>query len=160
MRRRLAGNPSLIFICRGNICRSPFAEAYARLRLHERGIGHVQLSSAGTYPMDQRPSPKLAREVSREFGVGIDDHLSRTLSAASIESCGAVVCMDMKDFTQLRQSFPAAKGKVFFLKVFDATTRDFQIVDPWGKSVDEFRACFRQVSASVDGLVEAMVDLK
>ena len=155
LRRLLAINPRLLFVCRGNICRSPFAHAYADARFGALGPGSIQSRSAGSYPVENRPSPAEALLVSREFGVDLDAHRSRVLSPSLVRWAGAILAMDERDQRELR-SFPEARGKVFFLGTFDPRIRPILIADPWNRPAEDFRACYREIAASVDGLAEAL----
>jgi protein-tyrosine-phosphatase len=158
LRRMLRANPRILFVCRGNICRSPFAEAYANLRLFAAGLDSIQTSSAGSYPVADRPSPEAAREVCRAFGVSLDANRSRVLDSALTAWAGAIVCMDARDEQLLRSTFPEAGEKVFYLGAFNGASRRIFIADPWSKPVEEFRRCYAEVAAGVDGLIEAMKD--
>ena len=154
----LREKPNLLFVCRGNICRSPFAEAYAKLKLGSLGVRTFEISSAGTYPVEARPVPEPARQASRSYGVTLDSHRSRLLDPELARWAGAVVCMDYRDYRELRGLYPELKGKLFFLLPFDQTSRGYQIADPWGKSIAEFSVRYRQVSSSIDGLIRSLIE--
>lgn len=156
LRRLLRANPRILFVCRGNICRSPFAEAYANQRLSAAGLSSIQTSSAGSYPVAGRPSPDVAREVSREFGVSLEDNRSRVLDSTLTEWAGAVVCMDARDEEILRSTFPGTRGKLFYLGPFNMAARQVLIADPWNEPAEVFRQCYAEVAASIDGLVQAV----
>lgn len=155
VRRRLAASPRIVFLCRGNICRSPFAEALARQALDAAGLSRIETASAGTYPVAGRPSPPEALLAARETGVSLEDHRSRILDASLVRSAGAVVCMDLKDSRLLAEGFPDAKDKAFFLGTF-GPERDVRIEDPWGRPLEEYRRCYEKIRAAVTGLVETL----
>jgi protein-tyrosine-phosphatase/predicted ATP-grasp superfamily ATP-dependent carboligase len=157
LRRRIAADPRILFVCRGNICRSPFAQAYADIRFAERGSERIQTRSAGSYPVEDRPSPPEARDAGREFGIDLEAHRSRALSSSLVKWAGAILCMDERDRRELR-AYPEASGKVFFLGSFDTKIRPLTIADPWSRPAEEYRACYREIVASVDGLAEALKD--
>ena len=72
-------------------------------------------------------------------------------------------CMDERDQRELR-AYPEAREKVFYLGTFssstDANMRPLTIPDPWSRPAEEFRACYRDIVASVDGLAAALKDLE
>lgn len=154
--RLLRSGRTVLFVCRGNICRSPFAESYATQRSKSLGLTDIEWTSAGTYPVARRESPESARAVGREFGIMLDEHRSRILDRALIDGAAAVVCMDSLEYGTLRREYPDAKRKLLFLKAFDTDPQGFEIADPWGKPAEEFRICYRQVASSVDGLIRAL----
>jgi len=52
--------------------------------------------------------------------------------------------------------FPEAKEKALYLGAFNGSARGVVIADPWSKPVEEFRRCYAEVAAAVDGLVRAL----
>ena len=158
LRRRVAADPRILFVCRGNICRSPFAQAYADIRFAASGSERIQTRSAGTYPVEDRPSPSEARNASRELGIDLEAHRSRALSPSLVKWAGAILCMDERDRRELR-AYPEAGGKVFFLGSFDSKIRPLTRSPTRGVGrAEEFRACYQEIVASVDGLAEALKD--
>lgn len=80
----------VLFVCTGNICRSPFAEHYMRQRL-----AYAQVRSAGTLQISKRLVPKSVERIARErFGVDLSSHRSSILSHESIEWADVVLAMD------------------------------------------------------------------
>ena len=85
----------VVFVCLGNICRSPIAERVAERAAADAGITGVEFSSAGTIseeyddPMDRR-----AAAVLKEYGYRYADHQARRITAAQIESADLVVAME------------------------------------------------------------------
>jgi protein-tyrosine-phosphatase/predicted ATP-grasp superfamily ATP-dependent carboligase len=156
LRRLLATNPRLLFVCRGNICRSPFAERYARRKLDEAGLASIETASAGSYPVLSRPSPETARRVARELGVPLEDHRSTVLDLGITSWPGAILCMDRDNAEDLRLEFPDTGSKIFYLGAFDRTARRLFIDDPWNKPADVFRRVYAEVASSVDGLLAAI----
>ncbi len=73
----------ILIVCTGNICRSPMAEAFLRVKLNDAGLD-FDISSAGILNQDRKP-PQKAIEVMRTFGLDISDHSSRLLETIDIE---------------------------------------------------------------------------
>jgi predicted ATP-grasp superfamily ATP-dependent carboligase/protein-tyrosine-phosphatase len=156
LRRLLDANPRMLFVCRGNICRSPFAERYARRKLDEAGLTSIETASAGSYPVLSRPSPEAARLVGRELGVPLEDHRSTVLDLGITSWPGAILCMDRDNAEDLRLEFPDSGPRIFYLGAFDRTARRLFIDDPWNKPADEFRKVYAEIASSIDGLVAAI----
>lgn len=156
LRRLLDANPRMLFVCRGNICRSPFAERYARRKLDEAGLTSIETASAGSYPVLSRPSPEAARQVGRELGVPLEDHRSTVLDLGITSWPGAILCMDRDNAEDLRLEFPDSGPRIFYLGAFDRTARRLFIDDPWNKPADEFRKVYAEIASSIDGLVAAI----
>jgi protein-tyrosine-phosphatase/predicted ATP-grasp superfamily ATP-dependent carboligase len=153
LRRLAKASPRLLFLCRGNICRSPFAEAYARQRLRANTYA---LRSAGSYPVEGRSSPPEALAVGRSLGVPLDAHRSRTLATELVDWAGVILCMDDRDRRILRESYPGARNRVFYLGAFAPPDASVQIADPWGQPPERYASCYREITAAVDGLVATL----
>jgi len=157
-RRWLRLRPEILFMCYGNICRSPFAERYARRLLNERGLAGIEVKSAGYYPVSGRPTPKAGQLVSEEFGIHLGTHSSHVIDSEMIRRAGAVVCMDLKNYDELRSRYPEVRKKLFFLRPFASGSRKLQIADPWGGGGTEFRECYSEIAASLDGMIRRVAD--
>jgi predicted ATP-grasp superfamily ATP-dependent carboligase/protein-tyrosine-phosphatase len=153
LRRLSKAAPRLLFVCRGNICRSPFAELYARQRL---GGNVFALRSAGSYPVEGRTSPPEAVAAGRALGVSLDAHRSRTLTKDLVDWAGVILCMDDRDRGILRTSYPSARGKIFYLGAFAPPSASLQIADPWSQPPERYASCYRELTAAVDGLIATL----
>ena len=69
----------VLFVCAGNLCRSPFAEGLARQLAAERGLD-VEFASAGEIALDGDPCPPEAVAVAKEYGVDLSSHRARRLT--------------------------------------------------------------------------------
>ena len=151
-RRRHAGRlgavSRLLIVCRGNICRSPFAEAY----LKTKGLP-LAVRSAGTGLAEGRQPPEQAQLVAREFGVDLSLHRSQTVTGSLANWADLVVCMDLKNYAELRKAFPAIRGKLVVLKWLQASAREAEISDPWGKEERRYRTCFGEIRAALDEML-------
>jgi len=156
LRRLLDANPRMLFVCRGNICRSPFAERAARRKLDEAGLTSIETASAGSYPVRNRAAPEAARQVGRELGVPLEAHRSTVLDLGIVSWPGAILCMDRDNAEDLRREFPDSGPRIFYLGAFDRTARRLFIDDPWNKPASEFRRVYAEIATSIDGLVAAI----
>jgi hypothetical protein len=74
-----------------------------------------------------------------------------------VKWAGAIPCMDERDRHELR-AYPEANWKIFFLGSFDSRLRPLEIADRWSHPAEEYRACYREIVASVDGHADALKD--
>ncbi len=156
LRRVLRNGGTVLFICRGNICRSPFAEASARRASPERRGKGIEWISAGTYPVAGRESPGEARSAAREHQLDLDAHRSRTLDRTLIDRATAILCMDFRDYRELSDTWPHARRKLFFLGSFAEDGSGYEIADPWGQPTAAFQQCYARIAASVAGMIAAL----
>ena len=151
LRRRLAragARPHVVFVCHGNICRSPFAAELARRTLGERW----RIESAGILPVENRPSPVDARAVATEHGVDLTTHRSRHLDP-ELAAAGLLVVFDQKNALALDQHYPEAAGRTLGLGELLDDAGD--IPDPFGHGRETFRLVYGRIATAVARLVEA-----
>ncbi len=144
MRRRaeraIAQARRVLFLCRGNICRSPFAERALRLAAGES----VEYVSAGSYPIAGRRSPDAAIEAAGRLGVDLGSHRSRVLDGDLAASADVILIFDREQQSNLEAWHPEALAKTHYLGALDPAGR-LELEDPYGSGVDGFAACYRRV---------------
>src|SRR5690606_34539960 len=84
---------NLLFVCSGNTCRSPMAEAIARDLLRRRGWAHVDARSAGTSTVPGVAATEDAVAVAREYGLDLEQHASQPLTPELIEWADLILTM-------------------------------------------------------------------
>jgi protein-tyrosine-phosphatase/predicted ATP-grasp superfamily ATP-dependent carboligase len=139
-RRALARAGEVLFVCKGNVCRSPFAEAYLGARLDGTP---VRVRSAGYLPKPDRPCPAEAQAAARELGTDLSTHRSRTLDAEMVRSADAIFTFDEQNYATVVARHPEARDKVHRLAVPD-------IRDPYGGTLDEFRRTYDRIRRALD----------
>ena len=152
----------LLFVCKGNICRSPFAARLAGLRLAGSAAGPVECRSAGFRVSRETKSPPQAVEACRRFGVSLDDHVSVALDEELMRSSDAVVVMEAAHHALLVRQYPGYRDRVLLLPLFAPATSGiggharYNITDPYGRPVRDFEACYQRIDGALDGLFAAM----
>lgn len=149
-------SPSILFLCYGNICRSPMAERYAATKLDEMGQDDVTVNSAGFHSREGRSSPPNAVSAAREYDVELDTHRSKSVTPELFAESDLVVLMDAYNYYQLRTEFPAVEPKTYFLKAFAETADGFEVPDPYDGDVAEFRRVYDDVTSGIEGLLSAL----
>jgi protein-tyrosine-phosphatase len=136
----------LLFVCYGNICRSPFAERLARARLD----GCV-VESAGVHATPNLASPERLVRLARTMGVDLGDGRSTRLDAAQVARADLILAMDPDTYAQLAAAFPEAVAKMTLLGLFARQPRPV-IPDPYVMNDAETRDVLAQIGEAVDGL--------
>ena len=125
-------NLVIAFACTGNICRSPFAEYYARKFNPQHSY-----FSFGISTVDNRLSPVNAVNAAELMGVDISKFSSASFDRQKVEQADYIFVMDRLNFYNLRQKGIDEK-KIFFLD-------EIEIADPYGKPVEEFSKAYQQI---------------
>jgi protein-tyrosine-phosphatase len=135
---------SLLFVCLGNVCRSPFAERLA-LRQMERPRA---ATSAGHYPVSGRRAPQLALGAAQRFGVDLASHRSRVLSPRMVEEADAIFVFDQENYEAVVSRHSGAAGRTYLL---GALCRDgpVHIADPFGGPASLYETTYRRIADAV-----------
>jgi protein-tyrosine phosphatase len=149
--RRLGGEPELprgpiekiTVVCHGNICRSPFAA----LLLEREGRG-LTVRSAGFAAQAGKPAEPAAVRAAARFGVALDAHAARRLSAEDVAWADLVLAMEGHHVARIAEQGAAAAPRVRLLGDF-LSAPPFAIDDPWGRSDEVFAATFERMALAV-----------
>lgn len=151
---------SMLFVCLGNICRSPFAELIAARRLEQARDTRIRCASAGIRTTQAARPPDDAREVARTFGVSLDAHRPQTLTRKLVDEYDLIVVMELQQLEILREAYPDAADRIVLLPLFDSDAATpyerVNIQDPFARPREAFVACYQRIDRSVDALLLAV----
>lgn len=140
---------TVVFLCYGNICRSPFAEhAFQRHQTDER----LRAISRGLYGPD-RFCPSTAEAVAKRFGVDLSQHRSSLVTTEDLRTSDVIVVMDASHAKGAVAAYPEAKDRIIMLG--DLDPREWQtrnIRDPYGKDESTFDNVYRRIDRCVSRL--------
>ena len=142
--------PRLLFVCSGNICRSPLAEAMARAALNAAGIEAV-VQSCGTSALTGMRAEDGARSVAVDLGLVLDAHRAQPVTRDLITAASLVVCVTDRHRDHVRQFFPHERTKIVS---FDELTGLGDIPDPYGGDDAEYRALRDQLEKGMPKIIE------
>jgi len=153
-RLRRGGVPkNVLFLCHGNICRSPYgASAFANL-LAPALRSAISIASAGFFGPD-RPSPPEAISVARSRGVDLSTHRSTLLSPGTVRAADLILVMDAAQRRTLRRRFSTSRCRVLVLGDLDPEPiRNRTIQDPVDRPADAFESTYARIDRCLGRLV-------
>jgi protein-tyrosine-phosphatase/predicted ATP-grasp superfamily ATP-dependent carboligase len=151
MEELLSRGTRIHFVCKGNICRSPFAEFYARSILPPG----IEVDSSGYLPPAGRRPPPEAVRAAGESGIDISGHRSSIIDDGIIASRDIVLVFDDAGFKEISRRFPEARSRIFGIgQLVDPPRREIR--DPFGKDLGEFRRTYGAIRQAVDALTRML----
>jgi len=144
---------TILFVCTGNVCRSPMAEGL--FRHATRGRDDFQVMSAGLGAGDGVPPTDHAVRAMRELGIDISPLRSRALSADLVQQADYIFGMTHNHVEAITTLYPQAAEKTFLLREFDDTLASFEndIGDPVGGSYEVYLNCRDQIEQGIAAML-------
>ena len=143
----------ILFVCSGNQCRSPMAEAMLQDMGRKGNWPESQcasVKSAGTLNIGQVPATGEAVQVMQEKGLDIGSHRTRHIDRDIVGWADVILVMADMHRRYILEHFPDAKDKVYLLTEFVGEEGD--VLDPIGCPVETYRQCAEQITILIDKL--------
>ena len=141
----------ILFVCTGNICRSPMAEAYFKYLCEKNKKNKIDVVSAGIFAENNLPASSEAIKTMSSYGIDISKHKSRQITKELVKSSDVLVVMTKSHKSAILSSFGVVSGKTFLLHKFDNSKKD--VFDPFGGSFDTYNKCFLEMKKALDNLL-------
>ncbi len=154
VRPHTAAMISVLFVCLGNICRSPLAEA----ALRATAPSHWTIDSAGTgnWHVGKPPDPRSI-EVAAANGVDIQRYKARQVERADFERFDHIIAMDRQNLADLQQlARPGQAAKLHLFLDFVSGREGQSVNDPYYGDAADFDVCWAEVSAGALAIVSAI----
>jgi len=147
---------TILFVCTGNICRSPLAEAVARqvlsahFRVSDLSTVGLHVASAGTHGLTSHPATTKMQTVAAEIGLDLSGHRSAQLNSNMMQEASLIYAMETDQIAWLRSHHPDIPVALLGRTAID---------DPYGSGLTEYRLARREIVAGVRLRTPAMIAL-
>jgi protein-tyrosine phosphatase len=145
----------VLFVCLGNICRSPMAEGVLRKLVEDADLaGRVQVASAGTGGWHVGDPPdRRAQAAAKKRGVDIARQRARQVEAADFERFDYVLAMDAANYEDLLDIAPGAESRVYLFLDFAPALGRGDVPDPYYGGDQGFEAALDMIEAAARGFL-------
>jgi len=144
---------NVLFVCSGNLCRSPTAEHVLKHLLQEKGIDHVHVASSGTVAVPEYPVAPLAKKIALDHGIDVGDHQAVKLTEEWIQWADRIIIMQPNHRERVLWKDATANPKIESLVDYIPEEKIGKILDPYGLEEGAYRVSFYQIRAALVNLV-------
>ena len=141
----------ILFVCTGNTCRSPMAEAI----LKSKKIDGLEVKSAGIYAATGSEASAHARKVLEVHQID-HNHSSNMLNIDSVRWADLILTMTISHKNAILQQYPDAAAKVFTLKEFTGENYDVDVVDPFGGNLAIYQETYQELEKLITKAIEKL----
>jgi len=147
----------ILFVCTGNICRSPLAEGYLRYLCETNKYSDIETDSAGIAALRGAPPSKEAVVVAEDWGFDISKLKSRQFNKNDLNDFDLVITMTGEQRKWIIDNFSVAENTIKLLREFSVNGgKADDIPDPIGMSMDSYNVIFYFIKKSVEGLIKRL----
>lgn len=149
----------ILFVCAGNICRSPTAEGVMRKHIQQRGLGRqIEVDSAGThgYHVGESPDPR-STEAARRRGIDLSVQRARKVIPEDFDRFDLLLAMDRDNLAFLkRNARPEYHDRLGLFMEYATRFQEDEVPDPYDGGAQGFERVLDMVDDAARGLIEAL----
>jgi protein-tyrosine phosphatase len=150
--------PAVLFVCLGNICRSPLAEAAFRHEAARLGL-NVEVESAGTGGWHAGEAPdRRAQAIAKRHGIDISFHRARQVTRQDFQHFSHIIALGLENLEALKAMRPADSTAALYLLLDYVAGREGEgVPDPYYGDMAGFERTWAEVTAGAQALVQRML---
>lgn len=139
----------VLFVCQGNVCRSPMAEAVLKAKIPQRLAGDLEVLSAGLNTFTGLSASVEAELATRMKGYDLSDHRSQQASEAIIETSDLILCMEPSQTRYLHEKYPHLVSRIHTFRAFCSSENE-PIIDPYKQDVQIYIKTLGKIIAEIN----------
>ncbi len=144
----------IAFICTGNICRSPYAEAKMRSLLNQLNLNRFEISSYGTSTTAGKKVDPFALQIARSKGIDLSSHRTKQITAEIIKEMDLIIFMGTPHYLALKKLDRNSPQKSIYLgSILLSKTPEYLIDDPYGHDPGVFAFCYQTIDYALSLLL-------
>ena len=143
----------ILFVCTGNICRSPMSEYYLRKRLADEDISGVEIDSAGTFALGSNSASLETQQIMESIGVPLADHRSSPITLEKLRAADLILVMEKDHKELIENRMPRMAHKVKLLGSYIKGEEE-EVIDPYGYEKEVHQQSFQQIQDAVENLIK------
>jgi protein-tyrosine phosphatase len=150
----------LLFVCLGNICRSPLAEGIFRAKTEAAGLAW-EIDSAGTagYHVGEAPHP-LSQKTAKFYGIDISSQKCRQFKASDMDTYDRIYAMDLENFAEIKriskEKWKPEKTDLLLNSIYPGKNKS--VPDPWYGEEPGYHDVFKLIETACDKILEEIRD--
>lgn len=145
----MAAKKTVIFVCTGNVCRSPMAAGLLFEKLmRENMADQVRVRSAGIWALEGRPASAYALQVMSEHDLDISTHRGRNLTQDDVDEADLILVMTKRHADIIARDLKRSEGKVHLLS--EMTGPAYDVLDPYSGSLADYRGTARELKELIE----------
>ena len=150
---------SIVFVCLGNICRSPMAERIAEKMASDAGLTNVLFTSAATSTEEiGNPIDPRAVKVLNSGEYRSSDHRAHQITASEVQESDLIVCMETFHRDRILRLVPGSSNLALMTDFDPDAVRGSGIDDPWYGSITDFEVTRSELEKAMPGLLDWIRD--
>ena len=145
----------ILFVCLGNICRSPLGQGILEVKVREHGLDwQVDSAGTGSWHVGERPDPRSI-DIARKYGIDLTTQRARQFTAADFDRFDLILAMDTnnkRDILRLAKT-EEHRAKVHMAMDFTYPGQSMNVPDPYWND-DGFEHVYQMLDGSIDQLIQ------
>jgi protein-tyrosine phosphatase len=148
---------SVLFVCFGNIMRSPMCEALMNRALTSLGNRELIVKSAGLNAVPGTPAHPWAVEAAKDFGISLEGHRAQSLTSEMVSRADVIFAMDYQNHVRLLSRWVTPKKTICMLSAYAGPDYlSAEIRDPYYLDLEGTRICYRTLNSCIQNLARAI----